>query len=124
MHKASIALAAGADFELLGPDATMLRGTKPVVAVCVRTGSGKSQTSRGSARSLLAPGSRWPSCGIDAGGDHERMRVQRFATLADIDDSDPTVEGARSTSPVELGMVMYAGVDYAEISSRPRTRPT
>lgn len=59
MHKASIALAAGADFKLLGPEATMLRSTKPVVAVCaVRTGSGKSQTSRRVGRILLDAGLR------------------------------------------------------------------
>ena len=118
MHKASIALAAGADFRLLGPDATMLRGTKPVVAVCaVRTGSGKSQTSRRVGALLLDAGLRVALVRHPMPyGDLERMRVQRFATLADIDDSDPTVEEREEYElPVELGMVMYAGVDYAEI---------
>ena len=118
MHRASIVLAAGADFRLLGPRATMLRSTRPVVAVCaVRTGSGKSQTSRRVGRILL-------DAGLDVAlvrhpmpyHDLEAMRVQRFATLADIDDSQPTVEEREEYErPVELGMVMYAGVDYGEI---------
>ena len=118
MHRASIALAAGADFRLLGPRATMLRSTRPVVAVCaVRTGSGKSQTSRRVGRILL-------DAGLDVAlvrhpmpyHDLEAMRVQRFATLADIDASHPTVEEREEYErPVELGMVMYAGVDYGAI---------
>ena len=118
MHRASIVLSAGADFTLLGPRATMLHSPRPVVAVCAtRTGAGKSQTSR-----------RIGSILVDAGlrvalvrhpmpyGDLERMRVQRFATLADIDAADPTIEEREEYErPVELGMVMYAGVDYGEI---------
>jgi predicted GTPase len=118
MHKASIALAAGADFRLLGPDATMLRSSKPVVAVCaVRTGSGKSQTSRRVGELLLDAGLKVALVRHPMPyGDLERMRVQRFATLADIDDSDPTVEEREEYElPVALGMVMYAGVDYADI---------
>lgn len=118
MHKASIVLAAGADFTLLGPSATMLRSTKPVVAVCaVRTGCGKSQTSRRVGQILL-------DAGLDVAlvrhpmpyGDLERMRVQRFASIADIDASHPTIEEREEYErPVELGMVMYAGVDYGDI---------
>jgi len=118
MHKASRVLAAGADFRLLGPDATMLRSTKPVVAVCaVRTGCGKSQTSRRVGQILL-------DAGLDVAlvrhpmpyGDLERMRVQRFASVADIDASDPTIEEREEYElPVEMGMVMYAGVDYGDI---------
>jgi predicted GTPase len=118
MHKASTALAAGADFKLLGPDATMLSATKPVVAVCaVRTGSGKSQTSRRVGRILLDAGFRVALVRHPMPyGDLERMRVQRFASLADIDRSGPTVEEREEyEAPVELGMVMYAGVDYAAI---------
>jgi predicted GTPase len=118
MHKASIALAAGADFTLLGPDRTMLESTKPVVAVCaVRTGSGKSQTSRKVGRILLDAGLKVALVRHPMPyGDLERMRVQRFATLADIDASRPTVEEREEYErPVELGMVMYAGVDYGEI---------
>jgi predicted GTPase len=118
MHKASLVLAAGADFRLLGPDATMLRSTKPVVAVCaVRTGCGKSQTSRRVGQILL-------DAGLEVAlvrhpmpyGDLERMRVQRFATVADIDASHPTIEEREEyEAPVEMGMVMYAGVDYGDI---------
>ncbi len=121
MHKASTALAAGADFRLLGPKATMLRSTKPVVAVCaVRTGCGKSQTSRRIGQILLDHGLavalvRHPM----PYGDLEAMRVQRFASLADIDASHPTVEEREEyEAPVLMGMVMYAGVDYGEILER------
>lgn len=121
MHKASTALAAGADFRLLGPKATMLRSTKPVVAVCaVRTGCGKSQTSRRIGQILLGHGLavalvRHPM----PYGDLEAMRVQRFASLADIDASHPTVEEREEyEAPVLMGMVMYAGVDYGEILER------
>ena len=118
MHKASIALAAGASFTLLGPRQTMLRSAKPVVAVCaVRTGCGKSQTSRKVGR-LLA------DAGLDVAlvrhpmpyGELEAMRVQRFATMDDIDRSHPTVEEREEyEEPVRMGMVMYAGVDYEAI---------
>jgi predicted GTPase len=118
MHKASIVLAAGADFTLLGPVSTMLESTKPVVAVCaVRTGSGKSQTSRRVGQILLAEGLRVALVRHPMPyGDLEAMRVQRFETLAEIDASHPTIEEREEYErPVELGMVMYAGVDYAAI---------
>jgi len=118
MHRASIALAAGADFRLLAPRATMLESTKPIVAVCAtRTGAGKSQTSRRIGSILLERGLRVALVRHPMPyGDLERMRVQRFATLADIDAADPTVEEREEyETPVGLGMVMYAGVDYAEI---------
>lgn len=121
MHKASVALAAGADFTLLGPRATMLRSTRPVVAVtAVRTGSGKSQTSRRVARILRAHGLaaalvRHPM----PYGDLEAMRMQRFATQADIDAADPTLEEREEYErPVAEGIVVYAGVDYAAILAR------
>ena len=118
MHRASIVLAAGADFTLLGPRATMLHCPKPVVAVCAtRTGAGKSQTSRRIGSLLLDAGLRVALVRHPMPyGDLERMRVQRFATLAEIDAADPTIEEREEYErPVELGMVMYAGVDYAEI---------
>jgi predicted GTPase len=118
MHKASRALAAGAGFRLLGPRATMLKSSKPVVAVtAVRTGAGKSQTSRRIGRILLDQGLkvvlvRHPM----PYGDLEAMRVQRFATQEQIDASSPTVEEREEYElPVKLGMVMYAGVDYEQI---------
>jgi predicted GTPase len=118
MHKASIALAAGADFRLLGPRATMLESSKPVVAVCaVRTGSGKSQTSRRVGRILLDAGLRVALVRHPMPyGDLEQMRSQRFASLEDIDASHPTIEEREEyEGPVELGMVVYAGVDYAAV---------
>jgi predicted GTPase len=118
MHHASVAIAAGADFTLMGGNSTMLSSTKPVVAVCaVRTGCGKSQTSREVGRILLA-------AGLDVAlvrhpmpyHDLEAMAVQRFATLEDIDASSPTIEEREEYErPVEMGMVMYAGVDYGAI---------
>jgi predicted GTPase len=118
MHKASIVLAAGADFRLMGPDATMLHSSKPVVAVCaVRTGCGKSQTSRKVGRTLLDAGLKVALVRHPMPyGDLEAMRVQRFATLEDIDASHPTVEEREEyEEPVRMGMVMYAGVDYEAI---------
>ena len=118
MHKASIVLAAGPDFRLMGPDATMLHSSKPVVAVCAtRTGSGKSQTSRKVGRTLLDAGLKVALVRHPMPyGDLEAMRVQRFATLEEIDVSHPTVEEREEyEEPVRMGMVMYAGVDYEAI---------
>jgi predicted GTPase len=121
MHKASRVLATGADFRLLGPQATMLKSSKPVIAVgAVRTGSGKSQTSRRIGQILLEKGLKvavvlhpMPY------GDLEAMRVQRFASQEDIDASHPTIEEREEYElSVELGMVIYAGVDYGEILER------
>jgi predicted GTPase len=118
MHRASLALAAGADFRLLGPKATMLGSAKPVVAVCAsRTGSGKSQTTRFIGRLFLDEGLRVALIRHPMPyGDLEAMRVQRFSSLAEIDAADPTIEEREEyEEPVRLGMVMYAGVDYAAI---------
>jgi predicted GTPase len=120
MHRSSIVLAAGASFTLLGPDATMLRSTRPVVAVCAtRTGCGKSQTSRRIGRLLLDAGLRVALVRHPMPyGDLEAMAVQRFATQADIDAADPTIEEREEyEEPVRQGMVMFAGVDYAAILS-------
>ncbi len=118
MHQAAIALAAGADFTLPGPGSTMVESAKPVVAVCaVRTGSGKSQTSRAIGRTLLEAGLR-PALIRHPMPYHdlEQISVQRFASLADIDASHPTIEEREEYErPVELGLVVFAGVDYAEI---------
>jgi predicted GTPase len=118
MHKASTVLAAGADFRILGPHATMLGSTKPVVAVCAtRTGCGKSQTSRKIGALLLDAGLKVALVRHPMPyGDLEAMRVQRFASLADIDASNPTIEEREEyEEPVRMGMVMYAGVDYEAI---------
>jgi predicted GTPase len=121
MHKASTALATGADFRLVGPRRSMLRARRPVVAVCAtRTGAGKSQTSRHVCGLLRAKGLRVALVRHPMPyGDLERMLVQRFATLADIDAADPTVEEREEyEAPVRTGVVVYAGVDYAAILRR------
>jgi predicted GTPase len=121
MHRAAVALSAGASFTLLGPAVTMLASERPVVSVCAtRTGSGKSQTSREIARILMRAGLRvalvrhpMPYHDLD------KIDVQRFATIADIDASNPTVEEREEYErPVELGIVVYAGVDYRRILDR------
>jgi predicted GTPase len=118
MHKASVALALGADFRLLGPRATMLESARPVIAVtAVRTGCGKSQTSRKIGRLLRDSGLRVALVRHPMPyGDLEAMRAQRFASQADLDAAAPTLEEREEYErPVELGMTVYAGVDYAEV---------
>jgi predicted GTPase len=118
MHTASRVLAAGADFRILGPRSTMLHSRLPVVAVCaVRTGAGKSPTSRYVAGLLQAAGLRVALIRHPMPyGDLARMRVQRFATLADIDAADPTVEEREEyEAPVRMGVPVFAGVDYAAV---------
>ena len=118
MHRASIALAAGAGFTFLGPGATMLESTKPVVAVCaVRTGSGKSQTTRAVVRALKDQG-RKPGVVRHPMpyGDIVAQRVQRFATMEDLDEARVTVEEREEFEPhIGSDTVVYAGVDYEEI---------
>ena len=118
MHRASAVLAAGAGFRLAAPNATMLRSSARVIAVCAtRTGCGKSQTVRAIARLLLAEGRRVVAVRHPMPyGDLEAMAVQRFATLADIDASDPTVEEREEYEAIVAeGVVLYAGVDYTAI---------
>ena len=118
MHRGSIALGAGASFTLLGPDATMLQSTKPVVAICaVRTGSGKSQTTRSVVRALTSEGRspvvvRHPM----PYGDLVAQRVQRFASYEDLLQARATVEEREEyEAHLAVGTVVYAGVDYEEI---------
>ncbi len=121
MHLASRALAAGADFALLGPARTMLRSPKPVVAVCaVRTGCGKSAVSRRVVRILGERGRRVAVVRHPMPyGDLLAQRVQRFAAAADLDRAQVTVEEREEYEPhLEAGSVVWAGVDYAEILSR------
>jgi predicted GTPase len=118
MHKASRVLAAGADFTLLGPQATMLEASKSVIAVtAVRTGCGKSPTSRKVGSLLLGSGLR---VGLIRHpmpyGDLEAMRVQRFTSLDEIDAAHPTLEEREEYEvPVSMGMTVFAGVDYAAV---------
>jgi predicted GTPase len=118
MHRSAVANAAGADFVLLGPRATMLVSTKPVVAICaVRTGAGKSQTTRRVARLLGDRGLRVAVVRHPMPyGDLVAQRVQRFATLADTERHQCTIEEIEEYEPhIVNGSVVYAGVDYAAI---------
>ena len=118
MHKAAEVGAAGANFLLLGPAATMLEATVPVVAVCaVRTGCGKSQTTRYVAELLKEEGLRVVAVRHPMPyGDLAAQRVQRFGTLQDLDSADVTVEEREEyESHIREGTVVYAGVDYGAI---------
>ncbi len=118
MHKASIALAAGATFELPGPDATTLKSTRPVVSVCaVRTGSGKSPLTRYVSRTLRAAGRRVVVVRHPMPyGDLAQQNVQRFATADDLDRANCTIEEREEYEPhLAEGVVVYAGVDYEKI---------
>ena len=118
MHLASRVLACGADFVLHGPEATMLRSRRPVVAVsAVRTGCGKSQTARWIAARLAAAGLRVAALRHPMPyGDLARERVQRFASRADLDAASCTIEEREEYEPwVAAGAVIFAGVDYAAI---------
>jgi len=121
MHKGSEVLAAGANYELLGPNATMLGTSVPVVAVCaVRTGSGKSQTTRAVAATLRDAGKRVVAVRHPMPyGDLNAQRVQRFETLEDLDANNVTIEEREEYEPhLNAGTVVYAGVDYGEILER------
>jgi predicted GTPase len=118
MSVAAAALAAGANFVLLGPKATMLETHKPTIAVCaVRTGCGKSQIARYIARNLTDTGKsvavlRHPM----PYGDLARQTVQRFQTLADLDEANCTIEEREEYEPhINSGGVVFAGVDYNKI---------
>ncbi|MGD0250015.1 MAG: cyclic 2,3-diphosphoglycerate synthase [Thermoplasmata archaeon] len=118
MHKASIALAAGADFLLPGPRATELVSTKPVVSICaVRTGAGKSPLTRYVSRYLRAHGRtvaivRHPM----PYGDLEKQAVQRFAKMEDLDAAECTIEEREEYEPhLREGAIVFAGVDYERI---------
>jgi predicted GTPase len=118
MHKASLVLAAGADFRLLGMHTTQLKSSKPVVSVCaVRTGSGKSQTSRRVANILGALGFRVAAVRHPMPyGDLAAQSVQRFATLGDLTRHHCTIEEREEYEPlIARGIVVYAGVDYQRI---------
>jgi predicted GTPase len=118
MHAASRALAAGADFSLLGPHRTMIQSRKPVVAVCAtRTGAGKSQTTRHLASVLAGGGLRTVVIRHPMPyGDLAAQRVERFATYADLDRFETTIEEREEYEPhLDSGRVVYAGVDYEAI---------
>ncbi len=118
MHKASIALANGADFRLMGPKTTMLKAKVPVISVgAVRTGSGKSQTSRQVAKILKGKGLnvvviRHPM----PYGDLRKQICQRFASYEDLNRYECTIEEREEYEPhIDNNVVVYAGVDYEKI---------
>jgi predicted GTPase len=118
MHVASRALAAGAHFRLLAPASTELTSTKPVVAVCaVRTGSGKSQTTRRVNGILRDAGKRVAVLRHPMPyGDLTKQAVQRFATYADLTAADCTIEEREEYEPhIAEGNLVFAGIDYASI---------
>ncbi len=118
MHRSARVNAMGADFRLMGPAHTMVKSTKPVIAVCaVRTGAGKSQTTRKIQTMLREAGKKVVSIRHPMPyGDLVAQRVQRYATLDDLKKYECTIEEMEEYEPhVVAGNVIYAGVDYEAI---------
>jgi predicted GTPase len=118
MHKASAVLAAGADFRLMGMNNTTIKSSKPVVSVCaVRTGSGKSQTTRRVSLILRDLGYKVAAIRHPMPyGDLTKQAVQRFADYADLDKQECTIEEREEYEPhLDNGLIVYAGVDYERI---------
>ncbi|MDR3683122.1 MAG: cyclic 2,3-diphosphoglycerate synthase, partial [Geothrix sp.] len=118
MHLASLCIAQGVDFELLGADRTMIRSSKPVISItAVRTGAGKSQTTRYISRILKKLGLRVVAIRHPMPyGDLARQACQRFADYADLDKHECTIEEREEYEPhIDNGFVVYAGVDYEQI---------
>ena len=118
MHKASEVIKFGANFVLLGGDPTMIKSNKPVVAIgAVRTGCGKSQTTRRVAEVMASAGKKVVAIRHPMPyGDLAKQKVQRFATLEDLELHDCTIEEMEEYEPhIVRGFVVYAGVDYKAI---------
>ncbi|MGD9489005.1 MAG: cyclic 2,3-diphosphoglycerate synthase [Calditrichaceae bacterium] len=118
MSRSAIVNAAGADFKLMGPKHTQIKSTKPVVAVCaVRTGCGKSQTTRKVAEILQAAGKKVVAIRHPMPyGNLIEQKVQRFAQLSDLDKHKCTIEEREEYEPhIVAGTIIYAGVDYEAI---------
>jgi predicted GTPase len=118
MHKASTVLANGADFRFMGPKTTMLKSKLPVVSVCaVRTGSGKSQTSRQVAKILKSKGLRVAAIRHPMPyGDLREQIWERFASYDDLNKYSCTIEEREEYEPhIDNGIMVYAGVDYEKI---------
>jgi predicted GTPase len=118
MHKASLVLAAGADFRLMGVKTTQVKSSKPVVSVCaVRTGSGKSQTTRRVSLILRKMGFKVAAIRHPMPyGDLVKQAVQRFADYSDLDKHECTIEEREEYEPhLDNGVIVYAGVDYERI---------
>ena len=118
MHKASLVIAAGADFRLLGTRETQVKSNKPVVSVCaVRTGAGKSQTTRRVSLILREMGFKVAAIRHPMPyGNLIRQEVQRFADYDDLDEAECTIEEREEYEPhLDNGVIVYAGVDYEKI---------
>ncbi len=118
MHKASLVNAVGADFMLMGAKSTMVKTSKPLITVCaVRTGCGKSQTTRAIIKALKAKGRKVVSIRHPMPyGDLVKQKVQRFAELKDLEIHNCTIEEMEEYEPhIMMNSVIYAGVDYEAI---------
>ncbi len=118
MHKAALVNAVGADFRLMGTKATQIKSTKPVVSVCaVRTGSGKSQTTRRVSLILRDMGYKVAAIRHPMPyGDLVKQKVQRFAEYSDLDKHECTIEEREEYEPhLDNNVIVYAGVDYEAI---------
>ncbi len=118
MHKAALVNALGADFRLMGTRYTQVKSTKPVVSVCaVRTGSGKSQTTRRVSLILREMGYKVAAIRHPMPyGDLVKQEVQRFANYSDLDKHETTIEEREEYEPhIDNGVIVYAGVDYEKI---------
>ena len=118
MHKASLVNACGPDFRLMGTKNTQLKSNKPVISVCaVRTGSGKSQTTRRVSKIMIELGYKVAAIRHPMPyGDLVKQKVQRFATYADLDKHECTIEEREEYEPhIDNGVLVFAGVDYEAI---------
>jgi predicted GTPase len=118
MHRASQVLATGADFRLMGKKATQIKSTKPVVSICaVRTGAGKSQTTRFVSKVLIEMGFKVAAVRHPMPyGDLVKQAVQRYAEYSDLDKYECTIEEREEYEPhLDNGVIVYAGVDYERI---------
>ena len=126
MHRGAITNAQGANFVMLGAEQTMLVSSKPVVAICaVRTGCGKSQTSRYVVDYYKSQGLRVVAIRHPMPyGDLTKQICQRFASYEDLDNYECTIEEREEYEPyIEKGLVIYAGVDLSLIHISEPTRP-
>lgn len=118
MHKASTVLSTGADFRLMGPENTSIKSTKPIVSVCaVRTGVGKSQTTRKVSEVLKSMGKKVVAIRHPMPyGDLKEQICQRFASYADLEKHKCTIEEREEYEPhIDNGIIVYSGVDYEVI---------
>jgi predicted GTPase len=118
MHIGSTVISSGAKFSMLGSYPTMIKSSKPVISItAVRTGCGKSQTTRAVVKALLEAGKKVVSVRHPMPyGDLEKMKVQRFAEIADLDRHNCTIEEMEEYEPhIAMGSVIYSGVDYEAI---------